>query len=56
MGADISEAPQPASCFESLDAVVIGNELEAMVGKLADHLRSLRDAGQAPLNERPPHY
>jgi len=32
------------------------DELEAMVGKLADHLRSLRDAGQAPLNERPPHY
>ncbi len=30
--------------------------LEAMVAKLADHLRSLRDAGQAPLNERPPHY
>jgi len=30
--------------------------LEAMVGKLADHVRTLRDAGQAPLNERPPHY
>lgn len=30
--------------------------LEAMVAKLADHLRSVRDAGQAPLNERPPHY
>ena len=30
--------------------------LEAMVAKLADHLRSLRDAGQAPVNERPPHY
>ena len=30
--------------------------LEAMVTKLADHLRTLRDAGQAPLNERPPHY
>ncbi|WP_137171535.1 SlyX family protein [Massilia sp. HP4] len=30
--------------------------LEAMVNKLADHVRTLRDAGQAPLNERPPHY
>jgi len=30
--------------------------LEAMVAKLADHVRTLRDAGQAPLNERPPHY
>lgn len=32
------------------------DQLEAMVAKLADHLRTLRDAGQAPLNERPPHY
>ena len=30
--------------------------LEAMVAKLAEHLRTMRDAGQAPLNERPPHY
>ena len=30
--------------------------LEAMVAKLADHVRTLRDAGQVPLNERPPHY
>lgn len=30
--------------------------LEAMVAKLAEHLRGMRDAGQAPLNERPPHY
>jgi len=30
--------------------------LEAMVAKLADHVRTLRDAGQSPLNERPPHY
>jgi len=30
--------------------------LEAMVAKLANHVRTLRDAGQAPLNERPPHY
>jgi len=32
------------------------DQLEAMVTKLADHVRTLRDAGQAPLNERPPHY
>ncbi len=32
------------------------DQLEAMVAKLADHVRTLRDAGQAPLNERPPHY
>lgn len=32
------------------------DSLEAMVAKLAEHLRSMRDAGQAPLNERPPHY
>lgn len=30
--------------------------LEAMVAKLAEHVRNLRDAGQGPLNERPPHY
>jgi SlyX protein len=27
-----------------------------MVAKLADHVRTLRDAGQGPINERPPHY
>ena len=32
------------------------DQLEAMVAKLADHVRTLRDAGQAPLNEPPPHY
>jgi SlyX protein len=32
------------------------DQLEAMVAKLADHVRTLRDAGQGPLNERPPHY
>ena len=32
------------------------DQLEAMVTKLADHVRTLRDAGQGPLNERPPHY
>jgi SlyX protein len=30
--------------------------LEAMVAKMAEHVRTLRDAGQAPLNEPPPHY
>jgi SlyX protein len=30
--------------------------LEALVAKLAEHLRALRDAGQGPVNERPPHY
>ena len=32
------------------------DQLEAMVAKMADHVRTLRDAGQAPLNEPPPHY
>jgi SlyX protein len=34
------------------------DQLEAMVAKLAEHLRTLRDAGQGqgPVNERPPHY
>jgi len=32
------------------------DQLEAMVAKLAEHLRALRDAGQGPVNERPPHY
>lgn len=32
------------------------DQLEAMVAKLAEHLRMLRDAGQGPVNERPPHY
>jgi SlyX protein len=27
-----------------------------MVAKLAEHVRNLQEAGQAPLNERPPHY
>jgi SlyX protein len=31
------------------------DQLEAMVTKLAEHLRNLQDA-QAPVNERPPHY
>lgn len=32
------------------------DQLEALVAKLAEHLRALRDAGQGPLNEKPPHY
>jgi SlyX protein len=32
------------------------DQLDAMVMKLAEHLRTLQDAGQQPLNERPPHY
>lgn len=32
------------------------DQLETMVTKLAEHIRALRDAGQGPLNEKPPHY
>jgi SlyX protein len=32
------------------------DQLEGMVAKLAEHLRALRDAGQGPVNEKPPHY
>jgi SlyX protein len=32
------------------------DQLEAMVAKLANHVRSLRDAGQGPVHEKPPHY
>ena len=32
------------------------DQLEAMVAKLADHVRTLRDAGQGPVHEKPPHY
>jgi SlyX protein len=32
------------------------DQLESLVAKLAEHIRALRDAGQGPLNERPPHY
>jgi len=32
------------------------DQLEAMMAKLAEHVRTLRDAGQGPLNEKPPHY
>lgn len=32
------------------------DQLEAMVAKLAEHIRNLQEAGQNPINERPPHY
>lgn len=32
------------------------DQLETLVAKLAEHIRALRDAGQGPLNEKPPHY
>jgi SlyX protein len=32
------------------------DQLEAMLAKLAEHVRGLRDTGQGPQNERPPHY
>ena len=32
------------------------DQLEAMIAKLADHIRNLQEAGQNPINERPPHY
>lgn len=32
------------------------DQLEAMLAKLAQHVRNLQDAGQQPLNEKPPHY
>jgi SlyX protein len=32
------------------------DQLEAMLSKLAQHVRNLQDAGQQPLNEKPPHY
>ena len=32
------------------------DQLEAMMAKLAEHVRALRDREQGPINERPPHY
>ncbi len=32
------------------------DQLEAMVAKLAEHVRTLQERGQGPVNERPPHY
>ncbi len=32
------------------------DQLEAMMAKLAEHVRSVQDGRQIPLNEKPPHY
>ena len=32
------------------------DQLEAMMAKLAEHVRSVQDGRQSPLNEKPPHY
>jgi SlyX protein len=32
------------------------DQLEAMLAKLVEHVRNLQEAGQGPVNERPPHY
>lgn len=32
------------------------DQLEAMIEKLAERVRTLQESGQGPLNERPPHY
>jgi SlyX protein len=32
------------------------DQLEALLTKMADHIRVLRDRDQGPVNERPPHY
>lgn len=32
------------------------DQLEALVTKMAEHIRVLRDREQGPVNERPPHY
>jgi len=32
------------------------DQLDALVTKLADHVRGLRDREAGPVNERPPHY
>lgn len=32
------------------------DQLEAMVAKLAEHVRTSAQSGNTPLNEKPPHY
>ncbi len=32
------------------------DQLEALVTKMAEHIRVMRDREQGPVNERPPHY
>lgn len=46
---------------ESLNQVVYQQgrrmeQLEAMVGQLAEHIRNNAQSGQNPVNDRPPHY
>ena len=46
---------------ESLNDVVYQqskriDQLEALVNKMAEHIRNSQQAGQGPVNERPPHY
>ena len=46
---------------ESLNQVVYQqsrriDQLEAMVGQLAEHIRNNARSGQNPVNEPPPHY
>lgn len=32
------------------------DQLKAMVLKLAEHMQTMREDGQQPINDRPPHY
>ena len=46
---------------ESLNDVVYQqskriDQLEALVNKMAEHIRNSQQAGQNPVNDRPPHY
>jgi SlyX protein len=53
---------QQEDLVESLNQVVYQqsrriDQLEAMVAKLAEHVRNVQQSsGQGPLNEPPPHY
>ena len=46
---------------ESLNDVVYQqskriDQLEALVNKMAEHIRNIQQSGQNPTNDRPPHY
>ena len=46
---------------ESLNDVVYQqskriDQLEALVNKMAEHIRNSQQSGQSPTNDRPPHY
>jgi SlyX protein len=53
---------QQEDLVESLNQIVYQqgrriDQLEAMIAKLAEHLRNVQQSpGQGPLNEPPPHY